>query len=81
MTTRKKLSIWKGATITEVFLAVGGNIEVESSNVVGSLVTKYEFEFDDDDGPCTITQGPLPLLEGQDVGLEPYIIPGTWLEY
>jgi|GEM_PF-2056471 len=67
------------------FLAISGDIEIERSTIVGSLVTRYEFDIEDDEDDegyiSTFTRGPLPLALSVYVGLEPYIIPGSWLEY
>lgn len=54
-----------------------GKLDASKSTIVGSLVVKGECVI----AECTIVRGPLPLVESQDIGLEPYIIPGTWLEY
>jgi len=54
-----------------------GKLDASKSTIVGSLVVKHECVIDE----CTIVRGPLPLVESQEIGLEPYIIPGTWLEY
>lgn len=50
---------------------------VQNSTVVGSLVAKNNLSLSN----SNIIRGPLPLAEGKDIGLEPYIIPGTWMEY
>ncbi len=65
-------SIFHGA-----ILSYSRGLEFSGSSITGSLVSKNLPSL----GSTTISRGPLPLLLSQNIGLEPYIIPGTWLEY
>ncbi|MEE9166603.1 MAG: hypothetical protein V3U24_03955 [Candidatus Neomarinimicrobiota bacterium] len=74
--------VMNSANWTGAVLALGGaspsapNL-VQGSTLVGSLVAKNNVDF----SSSTLVRGPLPLAEGKDIGLEPYVIPGSWLEY
>ncbi|MBC8402078.1 MAG: hypothetical protein ISR95_00970 [Candidatus Marinimicrobia bacterium] len=58
-------------------LSTGKVLDMKNSTITGSLVIKGKAQIKN----CLITRGPLPLVLSKPIGLEPYIIPGTWLEY
>lgn len=60
-----------------VVLASGKALDIRNSTIEGSLVIKGKVKINN----CSITRGPLPLVLSNAIGLETYIIPGTWLEY
>jgi len=51
----------------------------ENSNIEGSIVSKYTINISADS--VSISKGNLPLFVGQDIGLKPSVIPGSFLEY
>ena len=70
-------SSYYGAFLTFGGGTVAAQNTVQNSTIVGSLVAKNNLVLSN----TAINRGPLPLALSQDIGLEPYIVPGTWLEY
>ena len=50
-----------------------------NANIVGSIVSKYSISITDQS--ASLSKGNLPLFVGQDIGLNPSIVPGSYLEY
>ena len=50
-----------------------------NTNIVGSIVSKYSINITDQS--AALTKGNLPLFIGQNIGLKPSIVPGSYLEY
>ena len=49
------------------------------TDVVGSVVSKYMVDFQS--SRVSITKGNIPEFTGLVTGLDPFVIPGTYLEY
>ena len=52
---------------------------VSNSSVIGSVVSKYSVDFQGNGS--SITRGNLPELPGKNIGLNPFVIPGSYLEF
>ncbi len=50
-----------------------------NSNVVGSVVSKYSVDMQGNS--ASITRGNIPEFSGYSIGLDPFIIPGSLLEF
>ena len=50
-----------------------------NTNIVGSIVSKYSMDFQGNS--VTVTKGSLPLFTGYNIGLDPIVVPGSYLEY
>ena len=49
------------------------------SDIVGSVVSKYSLDVQGND--VSITKGDIPEFADLDVGLDPFIVPGSYLEF
>ena len=49
------------------------------TDIVGSVVSKYIVDFQSD--LASITKGNIPEFTGLVTGLNPFIVPGSYLEY
>ena len=52
---------------------------LSNSSVIGSVVSKYSVDFQGNGS--SITRGNLPELPGKNIGLNPFVIPGSYLEF
>lgn len=52
---------------------------VGNSDIVGSVVSKYSVVFQGNN--ASITRGNLPEFAGKDIGLDPFVLPGSYLEF
>ena len=50
-----------------------------NSSVIGSVVSKYSVDFQGNGS--SITRGNLPEFVGKDIGLNPFVVPGSYLEF
>lgn len=50
-----------------------------NTDVVGSVISKYSVDLQG--SSASITKGSIPALFGYDIGLDPIVIPGSYLEY
>ena len=50
-----------------------------NTNITGSVVSYHSAEFVG--GSISVSKGDLPLFAGYDIGLDPMVIPGSYLEY
>lgn len=71
------MSIAKDRIVDYLALAKIKALDLSNSTIVGSLVIKGKVQINN----CSITRGPLPLVLSHAIDFEPFIIPGTWLEY
>lgn len=65
------------SSVYGAFISLGDKADLSNSTIVGSIVVKEEAII----SSSTISRGSLPLNLNRSIGIEPYIIPGTWLEY
>ena len=52
---------------------------VGNSDIVGSVVSKYSVDLQGDN--ASITRGDIPEFAGEDIGLDPFVLPGSYLEF
>mgnify|MGYP001232678937 FL=1 len=68
---------------SEIFGALyseSSTIDLKENTIIrGSIVSKYSINILD--GTVSLTKDDLPLFINQNIGLEPFIIPGSYLEY
>ena len=71
--------IFNNSTINGAVLNYGSNFQLNNStNITGSVVSKYLVTIN---SSSSITKGNLPSFYGQNNGLSPSVIPGSYLEY
>ena len=67
------------STIHGAVLNYGSNFQLNNStNIIGSVVSNYLVTIN---SSSSITKGNLPSFYGQNIGLSPSVIPGSYLEY
>lgn len=67
------------STIKGAVLNYSNNFQLNNStNITGSVVSKYLVIINDG---SSITKGDLPAFYGQNIGLSPSVVPGSYLEY
>jgi hypothetical protein len=67
------------STLHGAVLNYGSNFQLNNStNITGSVVSKYLVTIN---SGSSITKGNLPSFYGQNIGLSPSVIPGSYLEY
>jgi hypothetical protein len=67
------------STIHGAVLNYGSNFQLNNStNIIGSVVSNYLVTIN---SSSSITKGNLPSFYGQNIGLPPSVIPGSYLEY
>ena len=49
------------------------------SDIIGSVVSKYSVDLQDND--VSITRGDIPEFTDLNIGLDPFIVPGSYLEF
>ena len=49
------------------------------TDIIGSVVSKYTADFQSN--LVSITKGNIPEFAGQSIGLDPFVVPGSYLEY
>ena len=49
------------------------------SDVIGSVVSYYSVDIQGND--VSITKGNIPEFSGLVIGLDPFVVPGSYLEY
>ena len=49
------------------------------TDIIGSVVSKYSVDFQSD--LVSIIKGNIPELNGLAIGLDPFVVPGSYLEY
>ena len=70
---------FNNSTINGAVLNYGSNFQLNNStNITGSVVSKYLITIN---SSSSITKGNLPSFYGQNNGLSPSVIPGSYLEY
>jgi len=70
---------FNNSTINGAILNYGSNFQINNStNITGSVVSKYLITIN---SSSSITKGNLPSFYGQNIGLSPSVIPGSYLEY
>ena len=52
---------------------------LNNSSVTGSVVSKYSVDFQG--SGSSINRGNLPKFSGKDIGLDPFVVPGSYLEF
>ena len=52
---------------------------VGDSDIIGSVVSYSSVDFQGND--ASITRGNIPTFLGLDIGLDPMVVPGSYLEY
>ena len=52
---------------------------LNNSSVTGSVVSKYSVNFQGNGS--SIARGNLPDFTGKDIGLNPFVVPGSYLEF
>ena len=50
-----------------------------NSSIIGSVVSKYSVDFQG--SGSSINRGNLPKFSGKDIGLDPFVVPGSYLEF
>ena len=66
--------------VNGAILNYGSTFTLDSnSDVVGSVVANHSIDFLD--GNSSITKGNLPPFFGLNIGLDPIVVPGSYLEY
>jgi len=69
-----------GATIYGAVLNYGGSFSLRgNTNITGSVVSYHSADFVG--GSVSITKGDLPLFTGYYIGIDPMVVPGSYLEY
>ena len=67
------------STIHGAVLNYGSNFQLNNStNITGSVVSNYLITIN---SSSSITKGNLPSFYGQNIGLAPSVVPGSYLEY
>ena len=67
------------STIKGAVLNYSNNFQLNNStNIIGSVVSKYLVIIN---SGSSITKGDLPSFYGQNIGLSPSVVPGSYLEY
>ena len=49
------------------------------TDIIGSVVSKYSVDFQSN--LVSITKGNIPEFAGLSIGLDPFVVPGSYLEY
>ena len=49
------------------------------TDIIGSVVSKYTVDFQSN--LVSITKGNIPEFAGLSIGLDPFVVPGSYLEY
>ena len=52
---------------------------VGNSDIIGSVVSKYSVVLQGNN--ASITRGNIPEFVGKDIGLDPFVLPGSYLEF
>lgn len=69
-----------GATIYGAVLNYSGSFSLQgNTNITGSVVSYHSADFVG--GSVSITKGDLPLFTGYYIGIDPMVVPGSYLEY
>tara|TARA_B100001113_G_C20688428_1_gene439614 strand:+ start:208 stop:570 length:363 start_codon:yes stop_codon:yes gene_type:complete len=56
------------------FFTLAGN-----SDIIGSVVSKFSVDLQSNS--ASITRGNMPEFTGKDIGLNPFVLPGSYLEF
>ena len=74
-----KTHVKNGSTVYGAIYSEAANCIVEgnSTNIIGSLVSKYSLSFNSG----TIRKGNLPKIFGNSYGISGSVIPGSYIEY
>jgi len=52
---------------------------VGNSDIIGSVVSKFSVDLQGNS--ASITRGNIPEFIGKDIGLDPFVLPGSYLEF
>jgi len=69
-----------GSNVYGAILNYGSSFSlVGDSDITGSVISKYSVDFQG--GSASITKGNMPTFLGLNIGLDPIVVPGSYLEY
>tara|TARA_B100001996_G_scaffold378588_1_gene362983 strand:- start:568 stop:2451 length:1884 start_codon:yes stop_codon:yes gene_type:complete len=67
-------------TLRGAILNYGQSFSLDgNTGIIGSVVSKYSVDFEGNS--VSITKGSLPPFTGYNIGLDPIVVPGSYLEY